>query len=182
MNKSNFSAMAQRLNELFGPKTFFPHRKHSKELTMRVRDIDFLRAEVFLDDLAEVSGDSASLTIPLLICLLYEDFLHGVRDTFNVDKMLQVLNAKRAQYFRKVGMPENLKFRDRWVTYPLVMKRSLALRGEVFLHDLAMHSDSFEMTLDELLSVLFMDFMVEVRSGKQREQMKLILMRLEDWN
>ncbi|BFH10984.1 hypothetical protein J6TS7_62140 [Paenibacillus dendritiformis] len=61
------------------------------------------------------------------------------------------------------------------------MKRALALRGEVFLHDLAMHSGSFEMTIDELLSILFMDFMVEVRKGNHRKLMKLIIARLEEW-
>lgn len=184
MNKSNFSMIRQRLNELFGTKDRSRRRQLAKELTLRARDIDFLRAEVFLDDLVAVSGeDVAALTLPVLICLLYEDFLQEVRNTFDVEAMLQRLNEKRIQHFRKGCEADfdNIRMRSKWISYPLVMKRSLALRGEVFLHDLAMHSGSFEMTIDELLSILFMDFMGEVRKGNQRKLMKLIISRLEEW-
>ncbi|EJW14323.1 hypothetical protein PAV_14c00160 [Paenibacillus alvei DSM 29] len=182
MSRSNFSLMKQRINEMFGVKEPFWKRRSVKEVTLRARDIDYLRAEVFLEDIVSVAGDdSIYLTIPELVCLLYEDFLFEIRNSFDVESIIINLSNKRLEHFRKVDS-NNIKLRCKWVSYSISMKRPLALRGEVFLHDLAMSSGEFEMSLDELLSILFMDFMAEVRKGNQRGLIKKIISRMESWS
>ncbi|RUS44995.1 hypothetical protein [Cohnella sp. AR92] len=154
------------------------------EVRVRGRDVDFLRAEVFLADLNVLTQNEFAdvFTTDVLIRLLYEDFLVQIRDEFVPDMIAKrLIEQKRHYYQKKPAGAGDYQRRLRWMVLSLQMKRELALRGEIFLHDVSVASPGFAMSLDELLSILFMDFIVEIQKGKQRELIRMIIDRLDQF-
>ncbi|MCY9540489.1 hypothetical protein M5X00_13355 [Paenibacillus alvei] len=177
------SPLANRLQEMFKP--IKKRATQVMTLEVRARDIDFVRAEVFLDDMYKLTGEDPDnlLSVNSLILLLYEDFLMQIRSQYDSVQMIERLIEKRLFYFRKREIDESdqILIKSKWAILKLPMKRNMVLRGEVFLHDLGLESPKFEMKLEELMSILFMDFMKEVRKGNQRKLIKSILTCMKEW-
>lgn len=184
-----------RLNELCRPRKpkgfldrLFPVRpvpEHAVTLKVRAPKYFFLRAEVFIDDVMMLAQDVPRLTIGSLIFLLYDNFLSKIRSGVPLQDYLDSLTRLSRLYS---GLSSELakKSEIHWMlqeqhqvpdmaTLKLAIDRKYALRGEVFLYDLSFTDDQFSMNLDELISVLFMEFIDAVRTGDTAQVMRSVL-------
>ncbi|TVX85650.1 hypothetical protein FPZ44_24945 [Paenibacillus agilis] len=152
---------------------------------MKAREIDFQRAEIFLDDMYSLTGEDPDnlISVASLVQMLYEDFLLQIRSHYQTEEMIKRLLEKRSVHHRHLTVESEEDWIDmKWSALEIDMKRQLALRGEVFLQDLRLADSKFKMTLHELISILFWDFIIEVRKGNQRNLIKLLLSRMRDWD
>ncbi|MDM5356474.1 hypothetical protein [Peribacillus sp. ACCC06369] len=64
----------------------------------------------------------------------------------------------------------------------LRIKESEIFWGEVFLHDISPYLMDEELTGEDLLVILFMDFLKRIKEkGKSSQAMKVILLNFEDY-
>lgn len=153
-------------------------------LEVRAEEIDFERVEVFIADInKKTRGAFAELTIAHMVYVLYEDFLLQIRENLNEEKMddetvtmedvVKGLVRMRNLYFPR--KKSNGSAHRRWSLMPIHLKREMAQRGKVFLYDASTVFSDFEMSLEELLSILFCDFVAHLRRGNQKELVKKLI-------
>jgi len=149
----------------------------------------FDRAEVFLEDLAHrTNQELEGVTITFLVKLLFDNFLHEVRTGGH--QLLEKMSAMRKEYGKLLEEAEGEEAKGRgaatggaggfdWAlsrkrrggeggcrVLLVKLPRADARRVEVFFSDLEWrHRRDLGMTLDELLSLLFVEFIGAVRSG-----------------
>lgn len=177
--------MLKKLEKL-SPVSFRRNKKYV-ELDIKAEEVDFLRAEVFIDDINQLTdGQFNRFSIEDLVLLLYMDFLAQIRDNIDTLNIGQTLQVKYTEYYpaqkqyRALQEQEtSFSTRKRWMKLNIRIKRSAALRGEVFIHDVRLLLPGFILTLDDILSVLYIDFIHELRKGNQRKVIEMILQRLE---
>ncbi|MGW8428890.1 hypothetical protein ACWGJQ_26165 [Peribacillus simplex] len=64
----------------------------------------------------------------------------------------------------------------------LRIKESEIYRGEIFLHDISPYLMDEELTVEDLLVILFMDFLKRIKEkGNSSQAMKAILWNFEDY-
>jgi hypothetical protein len=171
------------LHRIFGIK------KSYTQLRLRADTDDFDRAEIFLDDVRLLTKmELPDFDVGDLVLLLYEDFLYSVRDRYDQKHLVQSLEDKRNFYFKRSRHDwsaeddeESIYFtRPRRVSLVIRMRLNSETRGRVLLNDLSRAVPSFSMEMEELTSILFMDFIAEVRKGNQRRLIRALIDRLED--
>ncbi|MNV95538.1 hypothetical protein D3C71_1904380 [compost metagenome] len=88
------------------------------------------------------------------------------------------LSSRRKLYFPRVKkheIAENSNAPKQWAFLEVRLKREMAQRGEIFLYDASTVFPKFEMTLEELLSILLCDFVAQLRRGNQKQLVSSIL-------
>ncbi|SDO15444.1 hypothetical protein SAMN04487897_10926 [Paenibacillus sp. yr247] len=176
--------VSERLRKLSGLTLgdLFSRGKRFVRIEVRAEKIDLDRAEVFISDLNKITkGAFADLTIDHLIHILYDDFLFTVREnmtdvkidanSITQEDVVKNLLGKRKIYFPRMKRTEAGEYslvRKRWLTYDIHLRRDAAQRGDVFLNDAASEFHEFEMSLTELISILFVDFVAQLRKGNQK--------------
>ncbi|BFH18319.1 hypothetical protein J6TS7_32270 [Paenibacillus dendritiformis] len=192
MAYSRNNLIQRRLQEMgevyrFNFKSFLFRREQSVvTLEIRVRNIDLLRAEVFLDDIVCLAGEEFEImSIESLIALLYDDFLLHIRQGVDAEERdieyEEVANSLinlRKKYYKRAGEDTEFRQVDKWLFYNLRLQRRQALRGEVFIYDMQQLVPQMKISVEDVISLLFLDFMANVRKGKQREMIKALLERL----
>ncbi|MGF7033452.1 hypothetical protein J2T17_004400 [Paenibacillus mucilaginosus] len=183
------SLIKEGINALINPQSkrrtllsrFLTKVEVEVEVTLRIKapKYFFLRADVFLDDVNRLTrGSLPQLEVGYLIYLLYENFLEKIRRGVDLHKYLIALQKNSKEFLKP---PPELEKRDEnhWVlgdgegekrkrgmaALMLTMKRSSALRGEVFLYDLQEYDPNFKMGVEELISLLFIEFISGIRNG-----------------
>jgi len=161
-------------------------------VTLRIRAprYFFLRATVFIDDILELSRGQVQIQLPELISLLYDNFLAKIRAGVDMQEHLYSLR-KTLQYFEP-PLELSQKSENHWalsnstgrekqkkVSLNLAVRKTAAYRGEVFLYDLEYFDGSFTMTVEELVTLLFMEFIEAIRIGNVERVMKDILHFIE---
>lgn len=158
-------------------------------LKVCAEEIDFTRAEVFIADInKKTRGAFAGFTVEHLIYVLYDDFLLYVREnlsevkvdenTVTMEEAVISLSQRRKIYFPRVKkheLADDSIAPRRWAHLEVRLKRDMAQRGEVFLYDASTVFPKFEMTLEELLSILLCDFVAQLRRGNQKQLVSSIL-------
>lgn len=169
--------------------------KRKVDLSVRLPQHDYVRAEMFVGDVMEMAGDDVSLRVDELIAILYQDFLATVVRGVNQKQLASKLAQKRDKYFRPSDKAEELvnvspnywtlsesivTKKVKWVVLRMEVARHIAFRGEGFLLDLSLIEPGFHMTLEELISILTMDFIAQVRSGNDAKVIQRIIDNLQD--
>jgi len=164
-----------------------PSRPACIFLKVEFPDYEVLRAQVFIEDLTDKLEDNSNFTIIDLISLLLKDFLHIVSTTTKMETLKDSLLAKKAQYLAKTERVEEyvevapghaaLRVRDkprrvRYYELELSIPRKTALRLEIVLYDLEQLFKTFQMSLDQLVSIVFLDFVYHLKTGKQKDMIK----------
>lgn len=164
-----------------------PSRPAAVFMKIDLPEYEVLRAQIFLEDLSEKLEEDSQLTIVDLIALLLKDFLHVASTTSKVENLKDSLLEKRAQYLSKTERVEeyvevapghtSLRVRDkprriRYYTLELTIPRKTALRLEIVLYDLEQMFKSFQMGIDELVSIVFLEFVHHLKIGKQKDMIK----------
>ncbi|RRJ54858.1 hypothetical protein EHV15_35380 [Paenibacillus oralis] len=164
-----------------------PSRPAAVFIKIDLPEYEVLRAQVFLEDLSEKLEDAFQLTIVDLIALLLKDFLHVASTTTKMEKLKDSLLEKKAQFLSKTERIEefvevtpahsSLRVRDkprriRYFTLELTIPRKTALRLEIVLYDLEQLFKSFRMSVEELVSIVFLEFVHHLKIGKQKDMIK----------
>lgn len=160
-------------------------------LKIRAEEIDFTRAEVFIGDInTKTRGAFSELNLEHLVHILYTDFLQQIRENLNEFKInedtvtlqdtVRSLIEKRKIYFpreNKTDIGNRSVIHKRWALLDIDLRRESAQRGEVFLYDAGTVFPGFEMSLEELISILFVDFISQLRRGNQQVLINALLDR-----
>jgi hypothetical protein len=158
---------------------------------IRAEEIDFSRAEIFIEDInTKTRGAFSDLNLEHLIHILYTDFLLQIRENLNEFKFnsdtvtlkdtINSLMEKRKIYFprqKKNDVGHHSVIRRCWALLDIDLRREAAQRGEVFLYDAGTVFPDFEMSLEELISILFVDFISQLRRGNQQFMINALLDR-----
>ncbi|MDQ0896271.1 MULTISPECIES: hypothetical protein [unclassified Paenibacillus] len=185
--------VTDRLRKLGGISwgDLFSRNKRFVKIEVRAEKIDIDRAAVFISDLNKITkGAFAELSIDHLIHLLYDDFLMTVREnmtdvkvdanSITQEEVVKSLIDKRKIYFprtKRTEVGEYSLVRKKWLIYDIHLRRDAAQRGDVFLNDAASEYLDFEMSLAELISILFVDFVAQLRKGNQKMLINALLDR-----
>jgi hypothetical protein len=127
---SQINVIGKKLNEMVHGETqeslfrglFAKSKAPSSYDTLHIlaTDLDFMRADVFLEDLAELAG-GLTLSMDQLISILYEDFLIKVRETRNLASVFTALKH----------MKEELSYKKRYQDLFPVDQNHLILRNKL---------------------------------------------------
>lgn len=186
------NSVTDKLRQLSGELSWtdlFSRTKRFIRVSIRAEEIDFSRASVFIGDInAKTRGAFEELTVEHLIHLLYADFLRHIRenlsevkidaDSVTMEDTLRGLIEKRQIYFprnKRKDAGTYVSSPKRWVLFEIQLRREAAQRGSVFLYDAASFYPNFEMSLEELLSILFVDFVAQLRRGNQQAMINALL-------
>ncbi|MFC5449074.1 hypothetical protein ACFPOG_12445 [Paenibacillus aestuarii] len=154
-------------------------------LNIRTPHYDLLRGRQCIKDIAEILGDEMDLsfTVESLFVLLYADFIRQIRNGANLLELAKILmHGKR--YFKKMDTPVEAELvsknsfvlvreerpnrarrENQLVDVPIRIHKDEAERGEYLLYDMEELYPEFDMTVEELISIRYREFMKAVKSG-----------------
>ncbi|MFT9486638.1 MAG: hypothetical protein ACH0QD_04615 [Tepidibacillus sp.] len=169
-----------------------PWLKSNVTLWLNISSYDLFRAEILVEDLIALAGEDLEFNVDMLIILLYEDFLRQIRAGEELKTLLNRLYQKHSNIFEETYEyleQENYytlklhkttsKKKNKYTQFPIEISRQSAIRGEVLLYDLYKIDDNFSMSLEELLSLLFIDFVRKIQTtGNETKTIRGILARL----
>ena len=155
------------------------HRKHVV-VTIEVPKDLFFRAEILVEDIQEQSETRFTQTD--LINLLYDDFLKVIKKSGNVSDFYQRLSVRESKKNTKITNMSGNKLND-WTSLPmaqipLLLPRKAALRGEVFLADLEHFYPEHPFQLEDVLEIIYIDFLNEFKRGSLSDVVEKILNRI----
>lgn len=197
-----FGLIRNQLREITKPKSIFEHLFQSRKrgsvlLELRVPKYEYFRASMFVEDILDLTDNELEFDLVMLINLLYEDFLNHVREGTNQLNLASKLMMKRDNYLNPTIVVEDhiqvnenhTRFIDRKITKPIefvkiefLLNRRTALRGEVFLMDLTAASNQhLQLTLNELITILLLDFVKEVQKGNTKRIINRIIQNLSSF-
>ena len=164
---------------------------------------DYIRGEVFIDDMFDMYEDVPhGFNLAVLIHLLYKDFLNQIKKG-NINKQVAgFLMSKKEQYMGEVKVEKRVMkaLSDHLFTFETIekevieedfekekkahitiqMKETEILRGEIFLHDLSPYLKDQHITIEDLLTILYLDFIAQVKEeGNSVKVQKNILSHLK---
>lgn len=205
----SYSKLNLLQNKLTGrdePKSLLEYFFTSKYsyVTFTVPYYDYIRGEVFIDDLRDVMGKEVPLLFDLsgLINLLYEDFLTQIKKGTNLESMANFLVNSKSRYINPPMIEKRVikevntnlfsletvedeveEVKDdepyKKAEITIRLKSSAILRGEVFLHDLSDYMSDDFLNIEELFTVLYLDFINKIReNGNTLTVMKAISKRI----
>ncbi|WP_221568930.1 hypothetical protein [Alkalihalobacillus sp. TS-13] len=196
---SNYDYLKQRLaGTMKKKKSMFSlfFETDYRYIEINIPYYDYLRGEVLINDVKTIADDAPDIDLGKLIALLYVQFLLQIRKGFPIKQVGQFLNGKKLEYItpekqesrtmevisngqstfwdyeEKDQVTENMK--SAYLT--VRMKKAEIYRGEILLYDLKNLNDTFEMTIEEMLAILYLDFIHKIKSeGNNEKTMKSII-------
>lgn len=100
-NKSNIKGL---ISSIFS----FPLRSSFAFIQVDLPEYDVLRAEVFLEDLADILEEESQLTIIDLLALLLQDFLYVASTTAKLEILKDSLLEKGSTTFQKLNRSRSI--------------------------------------------------------------------------
>ncbi|MCK1995477.1 hypothetical protein MPH61_23425 [Peribacillus muralis] len=191
MKEVNYSIYEEELNELsYAPTGIFNKvlyritRKNSAriEYTLSVPVSDFLRGQLFCDDISEAMEET--ITQNHLISILIDDFLFDAKrcsnpyDLYNelVNKDLQSIQVNT---FDDKPITKHInKKAKRNKKLVCAITRKEALRLEVILSDIAELNPTRFFTVEDVLKIIYCDFILKYKTGTLKNVLQKIIKRL----
>ncbi|MED4068603.1 hypothetical protein [Priestia megaterium] len=175
-------------NSFFGKLLYEFDKSSTKTMTLLVPMEVFVRAQVFCEDVEELSGMQFSQAD--LIDILYMDFLTHVKSKpdhqtiFNSiiqlertsGKDLGIVRSKQGSIYEVIHEYRDKNMEELKVKF----RRKLILRGEILLADLESVFPDHGFMLENVLELLYCDFINNWRKGNNTKAMKDILKVLEE--
>lgn len=198
---SKFNLIKSKLFE--GKKSFLDLLLEPKYqyVDIEVPHYDYLRGNVLLSDIEMVAEDCSPINIAQLIYLLYLQFLHQVRKGTSLDSLSHSIILKMEEYdlldsptirkkntklapvspnlfaLQEFEEKDPLSVRkEKTACITLRMKISEIYRGEILLHDMYQLNNEYELNVEQLMAMLYIDFIHTIkREGNDEELIKRIL-------
>lgn len=171
-------------------------------LVLNLPYFDFLRGKVYVNDLIELLDEAPQeLTIFDLINALYIDFMHQVKKGLSFKKIAPFLIDSKKKYLlhqveeRRVlkQVKENIfsfepvrevvqiqREENKMAEITIRMREDSIYRGEIFLNDVSAFMNGEVITFEELLSILYLDFIHRIKeNGNSITVMESILDNLD---
>ncbi|MDQ0255505.1 hypothetical protein J2S74_002887 [Evansella vedderi] len=166
-------------------------------LMIKLPQIEVLRGEVLLDDVKRIGEleDDFNLDVGLLIGILYEQFLDQIRCERDLEVFAKYL-IRRVDEIKyepqeektlvqtgpnewSLATPKRVpKKKKHEMTYIQVrIKESFVYRGEVMLYDMdeLLGGDEINFRIEEVIQVLYLDFMNNIKKGQTKETLLSVL-------
>lgn len=201
---SKLNLLQKRLQGLSSTKSFFDYIfGNGKYLTIIIGYYDYIRGEVFIDDMFEMYEDvPRGFNLAVLIHLLYRDFITQIKKG-NINKQVAgFLLAGKERYLRENKIEKRVMKavtehvftfesieeeiieeeveKEKKAHVTIQMKESELLRGEIFLHDLSPFLKGEHLTIEDLLTILYLDFINQIKEqGNSMKVQKNILSHLK---
>lgn len=179
---SKLNLLQKKLQGISSTRSFLDYIfGNGKYLTIIIGYYDYLRGEIFIDDMFDMYEDvPRGFDLAVLIHLLYKDFITQIKkgninkqvagfllsgkERYLIEKKVEkrVLKAVTEHVFTFESIEEEIieeeveKEKKAYVT--IQMKESELLRGEIFLHDLSPFLKGQHLTIEDLLTILYLDF------------------------
>lgn len=160
-------------------------------LYIKIPKYDYLRGKVLVSDINDLlDEDNKPYTLEELFHLLFEDLLKQMaygdllqnkQGSFDLETMATFFMSKKEEFFISQSRieqawvqetPNLFKVEDRVISkkadiveFPLRMFKKVALRGEVFLYDMAEVCPGFNLTLEESIAIHYCHVMKNVKQG-----------------
>lgn len=202
---SQFNLLSNKL--LYGTKVkkgffdyFLPKYRY---LQIEVPYYEFLRGEVFVEDMKDLFEEAPqNLSLYHLIALLYFDFLEQVKKGAKYEQLCPFLISSKKKFLERQMIEKRVlkqvttnlfsfeqreeeievTTEEKRAEITLRIKESEIYRGEVFLHDISPYLMDEELKVEDLLVILFMDFLKRIKEkGNSSQAMKAILLNFEDY-
>lgn len=170
-------------------------------LSIKVNYYDYLRGQVFIDDIKRVFEEDcpADFELGSLISLLHDDFIyHTQKGERSHEQTAQYLAHGHARYLapatvkketrqlKKVGYQtfvfeddieeEEIDNKEEMVFLDLRIKETKLRRSEILLHDVSEYLEERHITVEEMIMILYLDFISRIKKeGNSIKVMKAIL-------
>ncbi|WP_445491468.1 hypothetical protein [Niallia sp. 03133] len=180
---SSFNLLQGKLgNENSQSKGFlhslFTERKY---ITLKIPYYAYLRGKIFIEDLRDNYEEDVpyQFDVAFLIHMLYTDFMDQVKKGVKNEEVAAYLKKGKTKYFKKkekrvlkpitnyilkletVEEPETeleSKREEKSAYIEMRMKEKVILRGEVLLFDLEPYLSGVSVSVEELISIIYLDF------------------------
>jgi len=204
---SRLNILQERFSAFGEARGFFKHMiSQRRVLTVTVPYYEYLRGIVFCDDLRDNYGEEVpfQFDLTLLIFLLYDDFLTQIkRGSAKNDQIAAYLQAGKKKYFQQritekrimkpltrhvfafetveeEGEPEVISESPKKAYLDIRMKETEVLRGEVLLNDLEPYMEGIDISIEEMITVIYLDFIENIKQqGNSAKVQKSILSHLK---
>lgn len=201
---SNLNLLQQKLTGASSSKGFFEYIFHNRKyLTLVIGYYDYLRGKVFIEDMLDLYEDvPLGFDLAVLIHLLYRDFITQIKKGTEFKQVAGFLLSGKADYLGKKRTEkrvmkaltehvfsyesteeeiiETKPEKEKKAHLTIRIKESEILRGEIFLHDLSPYLKEEHITIEDLLTILYSDFINQIKKhGNSEKVQKNILFHLK---
>jgi hypothetical protein len=164
-------------------RALFSSRRY---LTIAIPYYDYLRGNVFIEDLKDAYGEDIPLMfdISVLLLLLYDDFMNQVKRGAKHHDIAMYLKQGMRKYFAKQKQEKRVMqaVTERLFTFETVeeeveeevkektaylemrIRESEILRGEVLLHDVEPFMEGVCVTIEQLISLVYLNFIEGIKT------------------
>jgi hypothetical protein len=204
---SSLNLLQSKLGGFSEPKGFFSYLfSNRKYLTVSIPYYDFLRGQIFVEDLHDNFNEEvpAQFSLDSLIFILYDDFLSqikmgkgnneeiahyllsGMNRHFQITKkekrVMKSITQNLFQFetIEEEEETEEQQEKERTAYLTIRMRQSEVMRAEVLLHDLEPFLGGTEPTVEQVIAIIYLDFIETVKSkGNSPKVQKSILSYLK---
>lgn len=202
---SSWNLLQERLSGYTGG-FFKSFASTKKSIIVTMPYYDFLRGKVFIDDLFDAFGDQIpqDFDFAYLLYMLYQDLLQQIKKGGGSNEQLaNYIRSGHQRYFKKRTKQkrvmkaltshlfefetveeeeeEEQPKEGRTAYIELKMREKELLRGEVLLHDLSPYMDEEIITIEQLISIVYLDFIQKIKAdGNSVKVQKSIVAHLKN--
>ncbi|MED1203538.1 hypothetical protein [Heyndrickxia acidicola] len=205
MKKSyrNPNMLQEKISGKSAPKNLFRALFSSRRyLTIALPYYDYLRGNVFIEDLKDAYGEEVPLMfdISVLLLLLYDDMMNQVKKGAKHKEIAAYLKQGAKQYFSKRTNEKRVMqaVNERLFTFETIeeeiekdekektayleirIREAEILRGEVLLHDVEPFMEGIHVSIEQLISLVYLNFIQGVKAeGNSPQVQKSIVAHLK---
>lgn len=153
-------------------------RSNRLKFEVRVPNDLFIRAEVLCDDIIQLRESDKQYTQSELIEHLFTDFLEMVRK--HDSNVGAIYNRLRVRKQELPTVKDNPLFPSKsFTTVTTKIHRDDVLRAEVLLKDLSYFEPRHKLDVEEVIEIVYLDFLLEYTKGRRKDVIKEILEYLD---
>lgn len=166
----------------------FTNRKY---ITVKIPYIDYIRGKVFIQDLRDNFKEEVpfQFDFSILLYMLYDDYLTQIKRGVNPGHIADYLITGTKSYFpnkvkeKRIMKPLTKNIfafetveeeyiepdeyvepeEDKTAYLELRVKESEILRGEVLIHDLEPFLNGLQLSIEEMITIIYLDFIKSVK-------------------
>lgn len=168
--------------DFIGKMLYKMNKSSTVLLTIKVPKNLYLRAEVFCEDIQDLS--EMTFIQNDLMNLLYDEFLTYAKNNPDPRALFNLIVSLDQQSGKEASMEKQNEFvfklvhkevHQEMIPLNLRLRRKYALRGEVLLADMDEVQPQHGYTLERVFELIYIDFIDKFRKGNNNDSIKNIL-------